>query len=103
MTHRMISACFALIITVFGVPRGRAQSNEAVPTVAAVPSQAPVGRILTKDPEYMKLVSPPPGNEFLQTYSKGYREKSAEIEAGVAGINDENLRRERPGQIPKRS
>ncbi len=92
MTHRMIAACFTLIIAVFGAPRGRTQSNEPAQAAAAAPLPAPVQRILTKDPQYMKLLSPPLGNDFLQTYSKGYREKSAEIEASVAGISDENLR-----------
>lgn len=40
----------------------------------------------------MKLLIPPLGDDFLRTYSKGYREKSAEIEARVADISDENLR-----------
>jgi TonB family protein len=40
----------------------------------------------------MKLLAPPLGNDFLQTYSQGYREKSAEIEARVADISDESLR-----------
>jgi protein TonB len=40
----------------------------------------------------MTLLAPPLGNEFLQTYSQGYREKSAEIEARVAGISEESLR-----------
>src|SRR5713226_7139502 len=92
MTDRMIAACFTLIIAVFGAPRGRTQSNEPAQAAAAAPLPAPVQRILTKDPQYMKLLSPPLGNDFLQTYSKGYREKSAEIEASVAGISDENLR-----------
>src|SRR5258708_31621177 len=92
MTHRMIAACFTLIIAVFGAPRGRTQSNEPAQAAATAPLPAPVQRILTKDPEYLKLLAPPLGNDFLQTYSKGYREKSAEIEASVGGISDENLR-----------
>src|SRR5229473_1988305 len=97
MTHRMIAACFTLIIAVFGAPRGRTQSNEPAQTAATAPLPAPVQRILTKDPEYMKLLSPPLGNDFLQIYSNGYREKSAEIEASVASISDENLRSQARG------
>src|SRR5260370_22119598 len=92
MTRRIVTASFTLIIAVFGVARGRTQSNETAQAAAVAPSAAPVQRILTKDPEYMKLLAPPLGNDFLQTYSKGYREKSAEIEASVTGISDENLR-----------
>jgi TonB family protein len=92
MTHRMLTSLFIVFIVVFGVARGRAQANEAAQAPAAVASPAPGQKILTKDPEYLKLLNPPLGNDFLQIYSKGYREKSAEIEASVAGISDENLR-----------
>jgi TonB family protein len=88
----MLTAFFILLFVVFGVTRGRAQANEAAQAPAAAASPAPGQRILTKDPEYLKLLNPPLGNDFLQIYSKGYREKSAEIEASVAGISDENLR-----------
>ena len=92
MTHRMIAVFLSLIMGIFGVARGRTQSNEAAQAAPGTALPAPGQRILTKDPEYMKLLAPPLGNDFLQTYSKGYREKSAEIEASVAGISDENLR-----------
>ncbi len=92
MTHRMLTAFFILFFVVLGVARGRAQANEAAQAPAAVAPPAPGQRILTKDPEYLKLLAPPLGNDFLQIYSQGYREKSAEIEASVAGISDENLR-----------
>jgi TonB family protein len=94
MTHRMLTALFILLFVAFGVARGRAQANEAAQAPATVASPAPAQRILTKDPEYLKLLNPPLGNDFLQAYSKGYREKSAEIEASVAGISDKNLRSE---------
>ena len=92
MTHKMLTAFFILLFVAFGVARGRAQANEAAQAPANAASPAPGQRILTRDPEYLKLLNPPLGNDFLQIYSKGYREKSAEIEAGVAGISDENLR-----------
>jgi hypothetical protein len=88
----MIAVSLSIIMIVFGVARGRTQSNEPLQATAGAALPAPVQRILTKDPEYMKLLAPPLGNDFLQSYSKGYREKSAEIEAAVAGISDENLR-----------
>jgi TonB family protein len=92
MTHRMLTSLFIVLIVVFGVARARAQANEAGQAPAAAALPAPGQKILTKDPEYLKLLNPPLGNDFLQIYSKGYREKSAEIEASVAGISDENLR-----------
>ena len=97
MTHRVLTAFFTLLFVVFGVAQSRAQANETgqAPATAAPPALGQ--RILTRDPEYLKLLNPPLGNEFLQTYSKGYREKSAEIEARVAGISDENLRSQARG------
>src|ERR1700730_17233121 len=92
MTHRMLATPFLLAIVVFAVARGGAQTNEPAQGAATVASAAPDPRIVTKDPEYLKLLNPPQGNEFLQAYSKAYRDKSAEIEANVAGITDGNLR-----------
>ena len=91
MTHKMLTATFILMIAVFGAARGHAQSNQPAPTAASAPSPTTVPRIVTKDPEYLKLLNPPQGNVFLQTYSKSYRDKAAEIEAKVGGISDENL------------
>jgi TonB family protein len=92
MTHRMTAASFVFLFVVLGDARGRTQTNQTVQPPAAAASPAHVQRILTKDPEYMKLLAPPLGNDFLQTYSQGYREKSAEIEARIADISEESLR-----------
>jgi TonB family protein len=94
MPHRMLAAPFLLAIVVSAVARGGAQANEPTQGAAAVASAAPARRIVTKDPEYLRLLNPPQGNDFLQTYSKAYRDASAEIEAKVAGITNENLRRQ---------
>jgi TonB family protein len=92
MTHRMLAAPILLAIVVTGAVRGGAQTNEPVQGTAIAAPAATAQKIVTKDPEYLKLLNPPQGNEFLQTYSKAYRDKSAEIDANVAGITDENLR-----------
>jgi TonB family protein len=92
MTYRMTAASFVFLFAVLGDARGRTQTNQAAQPPAATAAPAHVQRILTKDPEYMKLLAPPLGNDFLQTYSQGYREKSAEIEARIADIGDESLR-----------
>ena len=97
MTHRISSSVSILIFVVFGAVPSSAQTGEAAQVAATAASPAPVPRILSKDPEYMKLLNPPQGNDFLQTYSTGYREKSAEIEAAIAGLSDENLRSEARG------
>jgi len=88
----MTAASCIFLFVVLGDARGRTQTNQTAQPPAAAASAAHVQRILTKDPEYMKLLTPPLGNDFLQTYSQGYREKSAEIEARIADISDENLR-----------
>ena len=91
MAHKWFVAPFILIIVVFGVARGRAQTNEPAQAASAAPSPASAQRIVTKDPEYLKLLNPPQGNDFLKTYSKSYRDKAEEIKAKVGGIGDENL------------
>jgi TonB family protein len=88
----MTAASFVFLFVVLGDARGRAQTNQTAQPPAAAATPARVQRILTKDPEYMKLLAPPLGNDFLQTYSEGYREKSAEIEARIADISEESLR-----------
>lgn len=92
MTQRMLAAPLILAIVVCGAARGSAQTNEPAQDATAASSPASAQQIVTKDPEYLKLLNPPQGNEFLRTYSKTYRDKSAEIEATVTGITDENLR-----------
>jgi TonB family protein len=92
MNQRMVTAAFTLFVVLVGATQGWAQATETAQSASTAPLPAPGHRILTKDPEYLKLLSPPLGNDFLQAYSKGYRDKSAEIEASVAGIGDENLR-----------
>lgn len=91
MSQKIFTAIFILMIEVFGAAQGSTQTNEPVQTAASVPSPTAVQRFVTKDPEYLKLLNPPQGTAFLQTYSKSYRDKAAEIEAKVGGINDENL------------
>ena len=89
MTHKIITAILISVALMFGAAPGRTQTTE--PTQAAsvaTPSQ----KIVTKDPDYLKLLNPPEGNDFLKRYSETYREKSAEIEAKVAALSDDNLR-----------
>jgi TonB family protein len=91
MIHKTRIATFVLIATVSGAAQGRTQNEVPANPAAAAPSPAHIQRIVTKDPDYPKLLNPPQGNAFLQTYSKSYRDKAAEIQAKVGGINDENL------------
>jgi len=91
MNHKTRIATFVLIAAVSGAAQGRTQNEVPANPAAAAPSPAHIQRIVTKDPDYPKLLNPPQGNAFLQTYSKSYRDKAAEIQAKVRGINDENL------------
>jgi TonB family protein len=92
MTRRVhLATCISFLMAI-AVARGGAQTNETSQAAAPTTSPAPSHRLLTEDPEYLKFLKPPSGNDFLQMYSKGYREKSAEIENRIADITDENLR-----------
>ena len=87
MTRRIFAGlCFIGMAFFCAVP-SRAQSQDA-PRAAAASSR----RIVTKDPDYLKLLNAPLADSFVRTYSKGYQEKSAEIEAKIAAIGDEKLR-----------
>ena len=91
MTHKTLTAILILIVVVFGAAQARSQTNGLSQAAAPATSPIPVPRIVTKDPDYLKLLNPPQGNVFLQMYSKSYRDRAAEIQAKVGGINDENL------------
>ncbi|MGH9680097.1 MAG: hypothetical protein ACRD4Y_09110, partial [Candidatus Acidiferrales bacterium] len=86
MTRRIFAALCLTGMALFGARPAPAQSKEA--SQASAPSQ----KIITKDPDYLKLLNAPLADNFVRTYSKGYQEKSAEIEAKIAGIGDEKLR-----------
>jgi len=92
MAHKFLTANLILLTILATAAQGFSQTSEVTqPAVAATtPQQAQ--KIVTKDPEYLKLLNPPQGNAFLQMYSTSYRDKSAEIEAKVAAIGDDNLR-----------
>jgi len=79
------SACFAAV-------RCRAQVNAGTQTATAAREAQPQQKILEKHPEFKRLLDPPTGDEFLQAYSQGYRDKSAEIESRAANLTDEKLR-----------
>jgi TonB family protein len=91
MTHKLLTATSIMLMLMFGAAQGRTQTNDPAQATASAPSPTSAPRIVTKDPEYLKLLNPPEGNAFLQTYSQSYRDKAAEIQAKVGGINDENL------------
>jgi TonB family protein len=92
MADRWLAAPFLLMIAVSGAAQGRAQTNEPAQAPAPATSPAPLGKIVSKDPEYLKLLNPPKDTAYLQTYSKEYRDEMAEVETKIADITDENLR-----------
>src|SRR5258708_4789946 len=77
MTHRWLAAPFFLIMVFWGPPRSPQQKNNPASAAAPVASPAPLQKIVMKDPLYLKLLKPPKGNDFLQTYSKAYRDALA--------------------------
>jgi protein TonB len=91
MTRRMLAAA-VLLFVIFVTARCRAQANEVPQMAATAAPPEPAQKILEKDPEFTRLLTPPAGDDFLQTYSQGYREKTVEIETRIANISDENLR-----------
>jgi TonB family protein len=92
MTHKRLAAPFILIVLLSGVANTRAQTNEPAQAPEPTASSAPLSKIVSKDPDYLKLLNPPKENAFLQTYSKSYRDELAEAEAKVADITDGTLR-----------
>lgn len=94
MTSKIQIASAIVFVLLFSISRAHTQAIEIAQVGSGSALPAPAHKILTKDPEYLKLLDPPRGNNFLETYSQGYRQTSAEIEASLADISDENLRRQ---------
>ena len=91
MSRRIFAAAVVFAVALFGAATCLAQVD-AQAQAAPATSQAP--KILSKDLDYLLLLNPPTGDDFLKSYSQGYREKKAEIEAKVANVSDEKLRGE---------
>ena len=83
---------FCLCVALSGAANGHAQVTGAVPAPPAAAAPAAANKILSKDPDYLKLLNPPVGDDLLRTYSQSYQKKTAEIEAKVADITDEKVR-----------
>lgn len=93
MTQRTLAGAFTMSLLLLGPICGQAQTVASPSIGAAVASSATsTGKIVTKDPEYLKLLMAPLSDDFLPTYSKGYHEKAAEIEGKLNDISDEKLR-----------
>jgi TonB family protein len=92
MSRRWLVATSILVIVLSGAAGGRAQTAAPVQAPDPAVSSAPLQKIVTKDPEYLKLMNPPKENAFLHLYSKSYRDELAETEAKVADITDGTLR-----------
>jgi TonB family protein len=92
MSRGWLVATFIPLIVLSGAAQGRSQGTDPVQASdPAVPS-ASLPKIVTKDPEYLKLMNPPKENAFLHLYSKSYRDELSETEAKVADITDGTLR-----------
>ena len=82
--------CLA-VLALSGIARAQTTATPS-PTVPAATSPVSSQRIIAKDPDYMKLLTAPLEEDFLTTYSKGFREKTAEIDAKLADITDAKVR-----------
>jgi protein TonB len=92
MSHRIAAAAFLVTLFLAGRCRAHAEATaQAAPSASQTP---PAQKILSKDLDYLLLLNPPVDEDFLKSYSKGYREQKAEIEAKVANITDEKLRKQ---------
>jgi TonB family protein len=92
MTHRIITGSFLLLLALTAAAPAHAQANEPGQNASAAAVPAPASKIVTKDPSFLKLLNPPQGNDFLQAYSKSYRDASAAADDTVSNISDETLR-----------
>jgi TonB family protein len=89
--HGVITGILLFQLIFFAATPGRAQTD-ATPQATAAPSPSPPRRIVSKDPDYLKLVTAPLADDYVRTHSQGYRDKSTEIDAKVAEITDEKSR-----------
>ena len=82
----LFSGCLLFWMVFLAAASGRAQVqvNDSAP--------ASTQKILSKDPDYLQLLNAPQRDDFLRTYSEGYRQKSAEIETRLADVSDAALR-----------
>lgn len=94
MPHIRLAAFLLAIGSTFGSVSSHAQAPELAQNPPATAASSTVQKIVSKDPAYGKLLNPPEGNDFLKTYSKSYRDASADIDSKIAGITDEALRRQ---------
>ena len=70
-------------------------------------SAAPPSRIITKDPEWARLLHPPTGEDDILVNSQAYVQKKQEIEAKLSQVSDPELRErvssEEWGKVDKQS
>jgi len=105
MTRRILTAAVVLVVAI-AVAQCSARASQAEQATAGASQPKPEQKILEKNPEFMRLLNPPEGDEFLQAYSAAFRDKAAEIEKNVADISDQKLRgdvrAEEWSNLPKR-
>jgi TonB family protein len=92
MNFRLPAVAFIFVIASFGAVQLGAQANSPAQANASPATSAAGRKIVTKDPEYLKLLDPPKDAEFFQTYSKAYRDAFAEINSKFSDITDATLR-----------
>jgi periplasmic protein TonB len=80
------SLLFIASIIVFAQLPATAQSGTSLQSTPA--GLTPGQKIVTKDPEYLKLLDPPKEAAYFQAYSKSYRDAFAEINSKFTDVTD---------------
>src|SRR5215469_2630030 len=83
---RSSSLLFVASVVVFAEMFAAAQSS--APPQSAPDVSASGKKIVTKDPEYLKLLDPPKETAYFQAYSKSYRDAFADINSKFTDVTD---------------
>lgn len=91
MKFRSRAASLFLFVAVIGVSATTLAAQSSVPaqsSAAPTTSATAPQKIVTKDPEYLKLLDPPKEAAYFQAYSKSYREAFADINSKFMDVTD---------------
>jgi TonB family protein len=91
MKLRLHSASLLFFVALIGasaVPLAAQSSAPAQASAATAANTTSGQKIVTKDPEYLKLLDPPKEAAYFQAYSKSYRDAFADINSKFMDVTD---------------
>lgn len=91
MKFRSHFASLPLVLLLIGVSTTTLAAQSSVPaqsSAAPATNATSPQKIVTKDPEYLKLLDPPKEAAYFQAYSQSYREASADINSKFMDVTD---------------